>query len=254
MNPGVETTPDRKEDPLKLARSWLAIYFASQYQFQQPFGAWRRGRKIKFAMKDKPIDTERRDFLRYLAGTALTAPLMISAACQNNAEPAGETPTAPSAPEPEPETPEAAPDAGDSPDGESEGGEKAEAAGEAKDIKLEVGDTIKYSTDRLEVASGSTVNLTIEHTGKLPKEAMGHNFVLLKQGTDKAAFANAAMAAMATAYIPDAMKDSVLANTKVVGGGESDTISFTAPAPGEYDFICTFPGHYTNMQGKLVVT
>ncbi|MEO0461243.1 MAG: plastocyanin/azurin family copper-binding protein [Myxococcota bacterium] len=209
-------------------------------------------------MKDKLIDTERRDFLRYLAGTALTAPLLISAACQNNAEPAGETPTAPSAPAPEPDTPEAAPkadpDSGAAPSGEGEGGGEAAANGETKEFKLEVGDSIKYSTDRLEVASGSTVNLTIEHTGKLPKEAMGHNFVLLKAGTDKAAFANAAMAADATAYIPDAMKDSVLANTKVVGGGESDTISFTAPAAGEYDYICTFPGHYTNMQGKLVVT
>ena len=49
------------------------------------------------------------------------------------------------------------------------------------------------------------------------------------------------------------MKGSVLANTKVVGGGEKDTIEFTAPAPGTYDYICTFPGHYAIMKGKLVV-
>jgi len=39
-----------------------------------------------------------------------------------------------------------------------------------------------------------------------------------------------------------------------VGGGESDTIEFEAPPEGEYDYICSFPGHYQQMQGKLVVS
>lgn len=116
-----------------------------------------------------------------------------------------------------------------------------------------MGDGLQFSTNRIEVDAGSTVKLTIRHTGKLPKSAMGHNFVLLAQGTDLAQFATAAMAAAANDYIPKDKEDAVLAHTKLVGGGESDTIEFEAPPAGEYDYICSFPGHYTQMQGKLIV-
>ncbi len=129
----------------------------------------------------------------------------------------------------------------------SPGGGKAE-------VVLEVGDQIVYSQTKIEVATGATVELTIKHTGKLPKAAMGHNFVLLAQGTDMNQFAMTAMAAAATEYIPANMKDKVIAHTKVVGGGESDTITFTAPAPGEYAYLCTFPGHWQQMNGKLIVS
>jgi azurin len=135
---------------------------------------------------------------------------------------------------------------------------KAEATAGAADseevtVEIEVGDGLKYSKERIEVPAGATVKLTIRHTGKLPKSAMGHNFVLLAQGTEKAAFANAAIGAADNGYIPPNMEDAVLAHTELVGGGESDTIEFEAPAKGEYDYICTFPGHYTQMQGKLIV-
>ena len=121
-------------------------------------------------------------------------------------------------------------------------------------VKLEVGDSLQYSTRRIEVPAQSRVDLTIVHTGKLPKDAMGHNFVLLKPGTNKDTFATAALSAPQSEYIPPSMKSSVIAHTKIVGGGESDTISFAAPAPGEYIYLCTFPGHYTQMNGTLVVT
>ena len=53
--------------------------------------------------------------------------------------------------------------------------------------------------------------------------------------------------------MPAAMKDQVIAHTTVVGGGESVTIEFAAPAVGEYDFLCSFPGHAALMKGKFVV-
>ena len=53
--------------------------------------------------------------------------------------------------------------------------------------------------------------------------------------------------------IPADMKDKFIAHTKMLGGGESDTIEFDAPAPGTYTFMCTFPGHYALMQGKFIV-
>ena len=45
-----------------------------------------------------------------------------------------------------------------------------------------------------------------------------------------------------------------LAYTKMLGGGESDTITFDAPEPGTYIFICSFPGHYQLMMGEFIVS
>ena len=70
--------------------------------------------------------------------------------------------------------------------------------------------------------------------------------------TDVAAFAEAAMDAAATDYIPNGGAD-VIAHTKLIGGGEKDVISFKAPEAGTYDYICSFPGHYAMMKGVLVV-
>jgi azurin len=48
--------------------------------------------------------------------------------------------------------------------------------------------------------------------------------------------------------------DKVIAATKMLGPGETDTVSFTAPAAGTYDYICTFPGHaMAGMRGVLTV-
>ena len=136
---------------------------------------------------------------------------------------------------------------------------KAAAADAVKDdgkvvtVALTGNDAMKYNLKEIKVAAGRTVKLTLSHAGKLSKAAMGHNFVLLKAGTDVVAFATKAVSAAATAYIPASEKGSVLASTKVVGSGESDTIEFAAPAAGSYDFICSFPGHYAMMRGKLIV-
>lgn len=192
--------------------------------------------------------TDRRAFLGYLLSSAAATPILLSA-CQSGSSdggPSDSPPTAPAARAPEPSEPEAQ---------EQPPGEPAdEQTGEPQTVKLQVGDNIQYSTNRIEVKSGAPVEVTLEHTGKLAKEAMGHNFVLLKKGTDMNAFANAAMGAVENGYIPPNMADAVIAHTKLVGGGESDTITFPAPAPGEYVYLCTFPGHYMNMNGKLIVS
>lgn len=120
-------------------------------------------------------------------------------------------------------------------------------------VALEGTDTMRYNTNVIEVPAGSKVKLTLKHTGKLPAASMGHNFVLLAVGTDGAKFANAAITAKATDYIPAAMTGSVIANTGIVGGGEETTIEFDAPEAGEYPFVCSFPGHYAQMNGVFKV-
>ena len=80
---------------------------------------------------------------------------------------------------------------------------------------------------------------------------MGHNFVLVKEGVDIDDFAQRAMAAKETDYIPDG--DETYAYTKMLGGGESDIITFMSPEPGTYTYLCTFPGPYQVMRGDFIV-
>ena len=78
----------------------------------------------------------------------------------------------------------------------------------------------------------------------------------VRAGTDLQAFVVAAAEAVTTDYIPGgAHKASVLAATKLLGPKERDTATFTAPtAPGRYEFICSFPGHFqVGMRGVLIV-
>lgn len=120
------------------------------------------------------------------------------------------------------------------------------------EVELSSNDQMQYDKTEMRVPVNSRVKLTLKHSGKMPKEAMGHNFVLLQKGTDLAAFAMKAIeAGVEKEHIP-AVK-SVIANTKLIGGGESTTIEFDAPAKGTYDYICSFPGHYGIMKGKFIV-
>ena len=118
------------------------------------------------------------------------------------------------------------------------------------DIVIESSDQMRFNVTELTVKSGETINLTLVHTGNLPKVAMGHNWVLLEKGTDVRSFALSAMKEKDNEYIPSS---NVLVATSLIGGGEETSITFTAPSPGEYDFICSFPGHYGLMKGKLIV-
>jgi azurin len=120
------------------------------------------------------------------------------------------------------------------------------------EITITGNDQMQYNLAELKVKAGQTVRITLKHIGKMDKNVMGHNWVLLTKGTDIGAFGQAAVAAKATDYIP-AGTTQVIAHTKLLSGGESDTIEFVAPAAGTYDFICSFPGHYALMKGKFIV-
>lgn len=125
----------------------------------------------------------------------------------------------------------------------------------AASLEISGDDTMRFNVTALETAAGQETTLVFKNNGSLPKAAMGHNFVLLKPGTDLASFGNAAIAAAANEYIPKTpeLKEQVVAHTKVLGPGETATISFTIDTPGEYPFICSFPGHWAIMQGTLTV-
>ena len=124
------------------------------------------------------------------------------------------------------------------------------------EIVITGNDTMQFDLKAFEVKAGEKVSLTLKNTGKLPKIAMGHNLVLLKKGVSAIAFGQKAMGAGANATnpLPDTVKEDVIASTKLLGPGESDTVSFTAPAdPGNYEYVCTFPGHFAMMRGTMTV-
>ncbi len=113
-------------------------------------------------------------------------------------------------------------------------------------------DNMQFSTKELRVKAGQSVKLTLRHIGKMDVNIMGHNVVILKKGTDTAAFAAKAATERDNGYIP-VDSDEVIAHTNMIGGGQVATVEFTAPEAGEYDFICSFPAHFALMQGKLIV-
>lgn len=121
-------------------------------------------------------------------------------------------------------------------------------------VTIEGNDLMKFNLAEFTVVSGTEVKLTLNNAGKMPKQAMGHNLVILKSEADVQPFAAASPAAIATEYIPEEHKDKMIAHTKLLGPGESDTITFTAPAPGKYPYICSFPGHFALMRGNMIVT
>lgn len=114
---------------------------------------------------------------------------------------------------------------------------------------------MKFNVTSFAVAPGQKVTLTLKNIGELPKEAMSHNWVLLEQGTDAARLVQTGVGHPESDYIPSDRSVYVLAKTKLVGPGESDTITFTAPLnPGLYEYICTFPDHYPRgMKGIMTV-
>lgn len=135
----------------------------------------------------------------------------------------------------------------------SAAGAETPASGRAIDIKAD--DTMKYSVTEIRAKRGEALSVTLRNVGTTPKFSMGHNWVLLKPGTNVEEFINEAMTAAATDYIPASKKDQVLRATKLLGPKERDTVTFKAPdQPGRYVFICSFPGHYqVGMKGELIV-
>ncbi len=113
-------------------------------------------------------------------------------------------------------------------------------------------DLMQFNLKEIKVKAGQKVKLTLRHIGTLDKNVMGHNVVILKPGVDIAEFASLASTEKANDYIPAGTED-VIVHTKIIGGGETTSIEFDAPAAGTYDFICSFPAHFAMMQGKFIV-
>lgn len=109
---------------------------------------------------------------------------------------------------------------------------------------------LKYNRTYVTLQTGSHVKWTFSNNDDMP-----HNLVIVKPGTADAvgaAAANLGLKGPELSYIPNS--SNVLFHTRLTPPGASDSIYFVAPAPGDYTFVCTFPGHSQVMRGLLRVT
>lgn len=121
---------------------------------------------------------------------------------------------------------------------------------------LTASDGTKYFVvDSIAASPGEKLRVELTNVSSLPPSAMSHNFALLKLGTDARAFSNASAKAKDNAYIAPDMENKVITSTDMLGGDETDSVTFTVPdKTGRYDYVCTFPGHFAaGMRGKLIV-
>jgi azurin len=124
-----------------------------------------------------------------------------------------------------------------------------------KTVEITADDKMKFNIMEFDVDHGQKVTVTLKNIGTSPKASMGHNFVALNKGVKWEKFVEDASMDAAHDYVPPASAKDVLAHTKLLGPDESDSVTFTAPyVPGDYDFVCSFPGHATQgMKGVMHV-
>ena len=123
-------------------------------------------------------------------------------------------------------------------------------------VTISGNDTMQFDVKTFEVKAGSKVKIVLKNIGVVPKIAMGHNVVILKKGITAIAFGQKALGAGANATnaLPDSLKGDVIASTKLLGPGETDSVVMTAPSEaGTYEYVCTFPGHFALMRGVMTV-
>lgn len=142
------------------------------------------------------------------------------------------------------------------------GGERYIDAGIGKIGKLKADLRLSLNTVNQEMAfnkkvlyatAGQTIEIILNNVDQMP-----HNVVVIRPGSLNA------FGKMVDSYVtnPDAAKSGyvpksryVLGSTEMIEPGKKGSILFKIPdQPGIYPYVCTFPGHWTMMQGELIVT
>ena len=110
-----------------------------------------------------------------------------------------------------------------------------------------------YDLKQFEVRAGQPVKLEFVNP-----DAISHNLVIIRPGTEESVglevnrmIADPKQIEIGQ-YIPET--DAILFHTEMVPPNSSETLRFIAPKePGNYPYICTFPGHFAMMRGVLKI-
>ncbi|QOW22802.1 azurin [Novilysobacter avium] len=123
-------------------------------------------------------------------------------------------------------------------------------------VDLEGTDAMKYNLSEIDVSkSCKSFTINLKHTGKLPRNVMGHNVVIAKPADMKGIDADGMKAGIDADYVK-AGDSRVIAHSKLIGGGETTSVSFDPAklADAPYSFFCSFPGHSAMMKGAIKLT
>jgi len=122
-------------------------------------------------------------------------------------------------------------------------------------IAITASDTLRFSVTEIDASPGQPLHIVLTNETSMPKDTMGHNWILLKAGEDPIAYATAALSAKDEGYQPKALADQVITSIAILGPKETGEVTFTAPTvPGSYPFLCSCAGHsMAGMRGVLIV-
>ena len=126
----------------------------------------------------------------------------------------------------------------------------APAAAEVVSLEISVkGDALSFNKDQFEVPAGAQVLLTFDNVSSINQ----HNWVIVEAGSKDDVAGRGSTAGPAKDWVQPG-DTAVIAHTKLLDPAEIGDVSFAAPPPGTYQFVCTFPGHNFTMFGDFEVT
>lgn len=136
------------------------------------------------------------------------------------------------------------------------GAGQSAAAGESVPLEVDTAtgaEDFTFVQTELTAPAGSTISLTLNNLTDAGDE-IGHNWVLVQPGQEESVLANGITAGDDKDWL-DVDDPGIIAHTALIEGEDSDTVTFAAPAPGTYTFLCTFPEHHGGgMRGTLTIT
>jgi len=129
-------------------------------------------------------------------------------------------------------------------------GSRSERAAPGSTITVgTLGDELAYDVVEIRARAGSEITIDFANSSG----GMPHNIVFVNGESDINAVGIAALEASKTDYVPQDEIDRIFGYTAMAGPGETVSVTIQVPAePGIYPYICTYPGHFTVMQGRLI--
>jgi len=109
---------------------------------------------------------------------------------------------------------------------------------------------IRFEPDSFSIPSGSKIKINLVNKSEHP--SMFHNMVICTFGKTNSVGFKGIQAGKKFDFVPQ-NDANVLANSKVLNPGDSTQFEFVAPTIGKFSYVCTFPGHYTIMNGTITI-
>ena len=123
-------------------------------------------------------------------------------------------------------------------------------------VTVDSTDQMSFNTKEIVIdKSCKTFTVNLEHSGSLPKNVMGHNWVLTTAANMQPVATDGMAAGIDKNYLKEG-DDRIIAHTKLIGAGEKDSVTFDVSklAVGtDYAFFCSFPGHISMMKGTVTL-